>query len=70
MIRSPAQTYDITIDEDQRRTILAALALAKTQGIKADVLDSAEEVGMLHGLFEELPGEEAKTPGIHHGFCY
>ena len=66
------QTYTISISEDQRAAIEAALA-----AVPQDVMSQqTEEVQALHSMFQRLPADETEMqtqyghkPGISiHGF--
>lgn len=68
------QTYELTIDERQRQIIEIALKMLPFSAISEVSQDPmtdgpAETIEMLHGMFKELPDNEAKMPGVNHGFC-
>ena len=53
--------YHIAIDEEQREKITAGLILLKNM--------TGQESEYLISMFQELPEEHAKQPGILQGFC-
>jgi hypothetical protein len=56
------QTYNIQIDEDQRRLLVASLHLQhNTTGSQA----AADLIAMLG----DLPSIEAESPRVTHGLC-
>lgn len=55
------QTYSLEISEEQRVLIVDALRVLSPDGEEA-----CEERDLLIGMLDEMPAEEAKSPGQIH----
>lgn len=63
------QTYNIVINEQQRKIILAALDNCSPDFIDDCGPDACDELDMLCEMIEDMPQVEAADPGILHGLC-
>lgn len=63
------QTYNIVIDEQQRKIILAALHNCNPDFIDHCGDDATEQLLMLVPMFHDMPEVEAEHPEVIHGLC-
>lgn len=64
-------SYDISINEEQRRILYAALRNVPSLALLARSSNSnVEEITLLRDMLASLPQSEAETPGALHGFCF
>lgn len=65
------QTYNIIIDELQRKAIVEALEKNPPFVTKEEAESDVNKFGLLYllDMFRDLPKEEKEAPKVTHGFC-